>query len=517
MNERNLKVLGIFAILALVFLGTYFVFAASNAPTALNISFNTTPAYDEGNFTINWTSGGGDAAANYSVFTFVNSSTANVYAAKILNSSALGYNFVNTTQGNYTFIIAAGNASAVFSTETNSTTNISIFVDRTAPLINFSGYTNATAKKNTTQLTLNISVTDGNSGVTGSVCLIDVNGTNQSIPVSNGWCNSSFINLTGLSDGNRTIKVYANDTVKILGLNNSFIVLIDNTAPTASVVCSPRTVYTGDKVTCTCEPSDSGSGINSSLTSITANPSTSDTGTFTKICSFSDLAGNAGSVSDSYTVEQASSISSIQVPVKKSATTTSATTTGTTTPTETASTRASHTFDSITPGVAAVEKDFNPDAGVKEISIEVNNPAQNVEITVTKHDGKPANVSIERTGKLYTYLQIETKNLTDKLSKATITFQIEKLWVVDNNLTKDDVAVSKFDENSSQWNELKTTFSEEDDTFYYYTIDVNSFSYFAIGEKAVVESEGGSKAWVWIVLVLAILGAVAWFLLNRKK
>ena len=426
-----------------------------------------------------------------------------------LNVSAVNYGYVTTTYNG-----------------SNVTRNITI--DNTAPTtISYTGatlaaYANGTAKRASDNLTLNISVSDATVGLLNSTvlfCFVNVNGQfNHSIPELDGWCNTTELNLTGLSDGNNTLNIYLNDTLNNMRLNSTLVTLVDSTGPTASVICSPSTVYNGDTVTCTCSPSDSGSGANTSATSITTNPSTANTGTFTQSCSFADLAGNSGSSSDTYTVEQVSSSSSTQVPVKKSATTTDTTTTGTETIPETASTRAKHIFDSIVPGTPVVQTDFNPEAGVKEISVSVNGEAQNVEITITKHNGKPANVSVEKTGKLYTYMQIEATNLEDKLDKATIKIQVEKTWVADNNLTKDDVAVSKFNETSGEWNELSTIYSEEDDTFYYYTVDVNSFSYFAIGEKTIVESSGKSgKTWVLVILVLAVLGTIAWFVMNRKK
>ena len=91
-----------------------------------------------------------------------------------------------------------------------------------------------------------------------------------------------------------------------------------------------------------------------------------------------------------------------------------------------------------------------------------------------------------------------------------------------------DVAVFKFDESAGEWNELSTTYSDADDTYYYYTVELNSFSYFAIGEKAVVESgsetdvtstpESNKKA-MWIIIILVLLAAVAagWYFWNNKK
>ena len=125
------------------------------------------------------------------------------------NTSATGYAWSNITEANYTFSIEAVNATGV---GTNSTTNVSMYVDNTAPVITLPNYSNTTSKKNTDQLTLNISVADALSGETGSVCLIDVNETsNQTVTVDSGWCNSTAINLTGSTDGNHTLSIYVND------------------------------------------------------------------------------------------------------------------------------------------------------------------------------------------------------------------------------------------------------------------------------------------------------------------
>jgi hypothetical protein len=110
-------------------------------------------------------------------------------------------------------------------TDTNRTFN----VDKTAPTITLLFYTNATKKKNTDSLTLNVSVSD--SGTGASYCLINANGTNQTYQVSSGWCNVTDIALTNLADGNQTIYAYANDTAGNWGLNNSYVVFIDTTAP----------------------------------------------------------------------------------------------------------------------------------------------------------------------------------------------------------------------------------------------------------------------------------------------
>jgi hypothetical protein len=305
MNRKNFRFFGIFVALIIIVLLLYFVLAAPDAPTNLIINQNVTPVYDEGNFTVNWTAVTNNVTFSYNIYRWVNSSTAFVYFGNVTNNSAQGYSFNNWTEGNYTFRVAAINATQ-FVEGTNST-NISMYVDRTAPVITLPVYTNGTAKKNTTSLTLNISVIDASSGETGSVCLIDVNGTNQSIAVSSNWCNITSGNLTGLADGSHTIKVYVNDTVNILGLNNSLAVLTDTTAPVASASCSPSSASLGDSVTCSCSGTDATSGINSSLTTSSSTVTTAETGSYSYGCSVTDNAGNSHSTTTSYSVSGGSS------------------------------------------------------------------------------------------------------------------------------------------------------------------------------------------------------------------
>ncbi len=110
-----------------------------------------------------------------------------------------------------------------------------VWIDTTAPTITLPVYTNATQKQNTDTLTLNISVIDATTPP--SFCNIEVNGTNTTLAVSNGWCNTTSIPLTNLADGNKIINVYANDSANNLGLNNSFVVnIISQVAPTIPIV-----------------------------------------------------------------------------------------------------------------------------------------------------------------------------------------------------------------------------------------------------------------------------------------
>jgi len=148
-----------------------------------------------------------------------------------------------------------------------------------------------------------------------------------------------------------------------------------------------------------------------------------------------------------------------------------------------------NSWTKIVPGNVSIMKDFSSDMGIKEIQIEVKNIAKNVKITVTKYSAKPTAVSKDKSGKVYKYLHIETKNLVNNLSKAIIKVQVEKSWLNNNSLKRDDVALFKFKENLNDWVELNTVYVEEDNNYDYYNVELNNFSYFVISEKILPKTE----------------------------
>ena len=479
--------------------------------------------------------------------TAFNATTVNCTSGSL--ATAITYNAVNITLNvtlpsseyeiNHTITIdTRSNDSSIGSTLTN-TTRYNLEIDGVQPTIEVytmgataTTYTNGTIKTaNTLKLPLNISVTDLGSGLHNSskaYCFINISGvanqtgvlynvTAAGTTASKAWCNITALDLTGLADGNQTIQIYVNDTIKNLRLNSTLVVQIDSTDPIATATCSPTTVSTGDTFPCTCAASDATSGVASSGGSstspdaVTAHPSS--TGVFTYTCSATDNAAFTASSSATYVVTQSGGAT-----IGSSGTGTTPSTTK----------KATSTAAEINPGAATVMKYSDPNIGVKQISVEVNNKAQSVQITVTKEAGKPANVSVAKSGKVYQYLHIETKNIADKLNKATVEFKVNKTWVSDNSLTKDKIAVSKFDETAKKWNELTTTYLSEDASYYYYNVEMTSFSYFAISEKGVAAAAtdgtgttgagttGGSLTWLWILIGVVVLVAIG-FMVKKKK
>ncbi|MEX2017134.1 MAG: PGF-pre-PGF domain-containing protein [Candidatus Pacearchaeota archaeon] len=318
-------------------------------------------------------------------------------------------------------------------------------------------------------------------------------------------------NVTGI--GNGSYDTLTGLQFSALPYNSSLATIDESTNPTATATCTKDT-YASQAFPCTCSGTDSGvtdSGVASSTGTSNSPEGTNipvTIGTFTYTCAVTDNAGNTASDTETYTILATGGRSS----------------TGPSNP------ERKHSWTKITPGAAIIMKDFSNEFGIKQIEITVNNEAQNVKITVTKYDGKPAEVSVSKSGKVYQYMQIDAENLEGNLDKATVQFKVEKSWASSNNLGKDEIAVYKFDESNSKWNQLSTSYASEDTLYYYYNVKLTSFSYFAIaeetttatGDEGTIDDGTGAVAgksgntWLW-VLVIAVVLIALWYFMKRKR
>ncbi len=196
-----------------------------------------------------------------------------------------------------------------------------------------------------------------------------------------------------------------------------------------------------------------------------------------------DSAGNSNLINSTFLV-------SIPVPSGGSSSSGNSGGAGTTTPTTSTE---SNTFVKVTPEKISIMKISDKEIGIKEIKIQVKDEIKNVKITISKYENKPSAVSVKKTGNVYQYIHIETKNLEKNLEKATLKIKVKKSWVSDRGLGKDNISLFKFDNTSKKWNELKTTYKEDDDNNYYYDVELTSFSYFAISEKVIVPKKQKEK------------------------
>jgi len=214
----------------------------------------------------------------------------------------------------YTFWCEAQNDTGILSQNSSYYNITNITIDNTAPTIlvfgkspGEAGYAdNATAYKNTADATFNVTIIDSIWLTDGATCTFDVNGTNETVAISKanstwGYCNSTSLNLTGLSDGVRISNIYMTDSLSNRGINNTYYVWIDTSNPGASASCTPASVVEGSTVQCKCSGTDSVTSVNSSTADST--PSTLAKGTFTFSCTVTDQAGNSASQDTTFLVE----------------------------------------------------------------------------------------------------------------------------------------------------------------------------------------------------------------------
>ena len=526
----------------------------------INVSYvNTTDITDAVNLTVYFSTNNSaftsNARGNWSAFPFGNASPA-------VGSCTLGSCWVNITinktfDGDYSINVSIFNrsqANAAGTTQVNASVGpVFVRLDHTSPEI-FNVNITSNARANLTSsnhselslagtLTLNVSIVDAvfkepNLYVFFNVTNSTGNQNGTFIATREGSTSSWSvqINSTNFKDGIYNITAFVNDTLG--NLNNTarhHTVIFDNTQPSASLSCSPTTVNSGDTITCTCSASDATSGVKTTSNKNSGKPPTSSSGTGTTDCTVTDYAGNSFTATASYTVEQGgggSGGSSGGSGGSGSGGTSS-------TPSKTTT----KILGTLYPGDDNKVQFLDASYGIKEMNIQVKEEADNVQITLKKYDTQPSSVT-ERNGATYRYLEINATNLVSKMEESSIQFEVETSWLNEKNVAKDNIAVYKFV--NGGWSELPTsdggTIGRGGLTYQIYNVKVNSFSFFAIGEKAkpveepapteVSTSESAqpqlspeteesqissSVVLAVIAIALIIIAAIIWFVVLKKK
>ena len=130
---------------------------------------------------------------------------------------------------------------------------------------------------------------------------------------------------------------------------------------------------------------------------------------------------------------------------------------------------------------------FDANSGVKRLEITADSDIVNAQVTIRSFgDDVPVTISEEKSGEVYKYFQIDTVNVNDDLDFATIEIGVEKGWLDDNDFGKENISLFQYDEDDEEWDDLDVVYKSEDTGKYYYTAEVDSFSYFAIAEKNYV-------------------------------
>jgi PGF-pre-PGF domain-containing protein len=178
-------------------------------------------------------------------------------------------------------------------------------------------------------------------------------------------------------------------------------------------------------------------------------------------------------------------------------------------------------FSVITSENPASENEINPLFGMIGFSIKVNAEARDVLLIITRFDQKPGGVSTPKNTNVYKYLEIHSENLTDALNAFTINFIVYKNWTDEKNIPKENISLFHLNSSSMIWTEVPTSLMAENSDSYSYSAEVNSFSYFYLGQS-LSESERASSSsfldfikshFIWIISFI-LLGVLIFVIIR---
>ena len=372
-------------------------------------------------------------------------------------------------------------------------------VDRTSPnvtfnIVNTNGPTiqfghNYTV--NTGNRTFNVSVID-NVTVVDSVIFVFDNGTGTDFNITginnSGQWTVSY-NVSSLSGENaaQTVRVFANDTVD--NRNNSvfFNFTVDRTNPKVTVTSSSIT-STAAKISAStnesvlnCTYSVTNGGGSGTLTGTAPGSSFSATlvllpsNDYTASVTCGDFVGNQGTGAASFTSSASAATTNGGGGAGGSS---GGASTGVQGQYE------KKVWTSINAGETASVALKNGAVGVTEVSISVPQTVYGAWISVTKRDTLPSSVSAFE-GKVYRTVDIAKGPALAKegaFTDATIKFKVEKAWLAGQQLTKEAVALHRYE--NGAWVQLQTQVGEDDGTYVHYSAKTPDFSYFVIGQKS---------------------------------
>ena len=368
---------------------------------------------------------------------------------------AFSWDTTTYADGNHTF-------NATFNDTLGNTGGLAtrtVTVDNSFPSVTINNPSNNSFHK--TNFNINVTTTGSPTTVTYRYENATTNGSFTSMSNTSATAWNATFNISGLADGNYTLRINASDAAGNSNSTETVLFWVDTAAPTvSSFSCSDTTV--SGTASCTCTATDA---IDSSVTtSITGNANTDTTGTKTATCTATDDAGNEVTGTTTYEVTKSGGGGgggggggATSLPSK------------------------SHTFGELKVGVVSKMTITDSAIGIKEIQIDVKNPANNVKITVTKQAGKPASVVHTIEGKVYQYLEIDTTNLgSGDVSAATIRFTVSVSWLVSNGFDKADVALYRY---TTEWDQLSTVIVSESATEVTFSARGPGFSFFAIAAE----------------------------------
>jgi len=147
------------------------------------------------------------------------------------------------------------------------------------------------------------------------------------------------------------------------------------------------------------------------------------------------------------------------------------------------------TFSNVSSGASVtVNVEKSEQIGVNSVFIQVNNPAKEITVTVTKQDGKPADVEQDVEGKKYRYMDIEEEGINESgIETSVVRFSVNTSWIQENNIDPNRVFLNRYA--NGQWNRLSTDKMVETSSKVVYEAETPGFSYFAVSSDEQQEQQ----------------------------
>ncbi|MCK4670650.1 MAG: PGF-pre-PGF domain-containing protein [Nanoarchaeota archaeon] len=437
--------------------------------TLVNSSFNTTNTTSS--ITFNYTDALFATASCTLYFnntgyntSIVNNATNTLLTVSTLLSDGGYFVHVNCTDG-------SGN-------EGNSS-SITVTIDTTPPAVTAFN-TPASGSYHNASFVLNVTATDALLPFTVQYRFengtdsnhIVVNWTNMSNPGGNFW--NATINVTAIADWNYTIRINATDTLGNSNTTETRVIGIDDTSPVITAF-SCDNIIKDQSQSCTCTATDNSQSFGGGVSTSISSADTSVVTTHTVTCTATDTASNTNTSTTSYTVSVA--------PTSNWGTSGGGGPKG--------------AAGGLYQGIAGQmqKKQWAYISKNENASIEVENDAigiTNVQFSVAKKTIRPW-IKIQRfdtlsgdlkrfNRKKYRIIEITENNIQSVLKETVIIkFKVKQSWLTENRLTKDRIALFRY--NNNRWNELKTSIVDKDETYIRYQAETPGFSFFLIGEK----------------------------------
>ncbi len=153
----------------------------------------------------------------------------------------------------------------------------------------------------------------------------------------------------------------------------------------------------------------------------------------------------------------------------------------------------SYSWDKLNPGNVNLSN-FGSSLGVSEIILGVGKLIQNAKLSVINNGNESfSEIPINKTGKVYNYIHIDTTNLDGNLTNVSVTFLVNATWASLNSLTPSEIGVFKYNSSTGEWNDLNATYTGEVNGSYLYKVFMKTLSYFAVGSREAAVSSGNGS------------------------